>query len=72
MARRRRRGSSLYYSDEGPPLQCVLCDRTEDEAQEMIVGANMRGICNFCIAEANALIARRRHRRPTPTNEGAA
>jgi len=68
----RRRRSRLYYSDEGPPLQCVLCERTEDEAQEMIVGANMRGICNHCIAEANALIARRRHRKPHPTPETAA
>jgi hypothetical protein len=68
----RRRRSRLYYSDEGPPLRCALCDRTEDEVSEMIVGANMRGICDQCVTEANALIARRRHRRPHPTPETAA
>jgi len=50
----------------------VLCDRTEDDVAELIVNSNMRGICNICVGEANALIARRRHRRPRTTPETAA
>jgi len=63
----RRRRSRLYYSHEGPPLTCSLCDRTEDEVDDLLVTRHMRGICDQCVTEANAMIARRRHRRPRPT-----